>query len=164
MKNPDIFITFWEVYEESRKGGAIIPTEHEHSYSRTHLLSNMQNQTIASTSDTLALSRDSTETPQDEGRSFVFLSGLRGHSVRMQLLSGPWWAAVSTATQGATYGALFGIFNFDGKKNLAKFYFQDINGAIQDEFYIRWALGGSARYRSEPGGAGFWGDQRREFS
>ena len=28
----------WPVYEEARKGGAIIATAHEHSYSRTHLL------------------------------------------------------------------------------------------------------------------------------
>jgi len=39
--------TGWGVYEEARKGGAIIATGHEHSYSRTHLLSSMQNQTIS---------------------------------------------------------------------------------------------------------------------
>ena len=30
--------TGWDVYEECRKGGAIIATGHEHSYSRTHLM------------------------------------------------------------------------------------------------------------------------------
>src|SRR6185436_7091634 len=43
--------TGWPVYEESKKGGAIIATAHEHSYSRTHLLSSMINQTVASTSN-----------------------------------------------------------------------------------------------------------------
>jgi len=40
--------TDWGVYEESRRGGAIIATGHEHSYSRTHLLSSMEQQMVAS--------------------------------------------------------------------------------------------------------------------
>ena len=43
--------TGWGVYEESRKGGAIIATGHEHSFSRTHLMRDMEKQTVASTSD-----------------------------------------------------------------------------------------------------------------
>jgi predicted phosphodiesterase len=128
--------TGWGVYEESRKGGAIIATGHEHSYSRTHLLSSMMNQTIASTSDTLVLTRDDTLTGDDEGRSFAFVSGLGGRSIRKQVLSGPWWASIFTSTQGANYGALFGIFNLDSIPNLAKFYFKDIDGAVPDSFYV----------------------------
>ena len=45
--------TGWDVYEESRKGGAIVATGHDHSYARTHLLSSFQNQTVASTGNTL---------------------------------------------------------------------------------------------------------------
>src|SRR5574341_1677388 len=86
--------TGWGVYEESRKGGAIIATAHEHSYSRTHLLSSCQNQTVASLSDTLILTKDNTATPQDEGRSFVFVSGLGGKSIRDQKQSGNWWASI----------------------------------------------------------------------
>ena len=41
----------WGVYEESRRAGAIAATAHEHSYCRTHLLSSMENQTIASTAE-----------------------------------------------------------------------------------------------------------------
>ena len=78
--------TGWGVYEEARKGGAVIATAHEHSYSRTHLLSSMMNQTVASTSNTLTLTK---------GSSFAFVSGLGGHSVRAQLLSGAWWAGIS---------------------------------------------------------------------
>ena len=129
--------TGWEVYEESRKGGAIIATAHEHSYSRTHLLSNCRNQTVASTSDTLALFADRPETLEDEGRTFVFVSGLGGKSIRDQELDGDWWASIYTSNQGANYGALFGIFNYEGKEGLAKFYFKSINGIVPDEFYVK---------------------------
>ncbi|NIU00221.1 MAG: hypothetical protein GWN01_04580, partial [Nitrosopumilaceae archaeon] len=40
--------TGWEVYEECRKGGAIVATGHEHSYSRTKTLLSIENQTVDS--------------------------------------------------------------------------------------------------------------------
>jgi len=130
--------TGWPVYEEARKGGAIIATGHEHSYSRTHLLSNCQNQTIASTSNTLVLAKDDPNTPaSDEGRSFVFVSGLGGKSVRSQSLSGAWWASIYTSTQNATHGALFGEFNYNGQPDMARFYFKAINSAQPDVFFVR---------------------------
>ncbi|MGB3399408.1 MAG: metallophosphoesterase, partial [Candidatus Deferrimicrobiaceae bacterium] len=70
--------TGWGVYEKSRAGGAIIATGHEHSYSRTHLLSSFESQTVASTDNTLVLASDDLNTPADEGRSFAFVSGLGG--------------------------------------------------------------------------------------
>ncbi|MCG3119067.1 MAG: hypothetical protein ALAOOOJD_01395 [bacterium] len=129
--------TGWPVYEEARKGGAIIATAHEHSYSRTHLLSSCQNQTVASTSNTLVLAKDDANTPADEGRSFVFVSGLGGKSIRSQKLSGAWWASIYTSTQNATYGALFGEFNYNGQPDMARFYFKAINGAQPDAFFVR---------------------------
>jgi hypothetical protein len=128
--------TGWGVYEESRKGGAIIATAHEHSYSRTHLLSSCQNQTVASTSNTLVLTEDQPGTTQDEGKTFVFVSGLGGKSIRSQSLSGAWWASIYTSTQNAAHGALFGVFNVDGMPNKAHFYFKAINGAVPDDFYV----------------------------
>lgn len=128
--------TGWEVYEESRKGGAIIATGHEHSYSRTYLLSSCQNQTIVSTSDTLILTKDRIETEDDEGKTFVFVSGISGISIRDQERTGEWWAKVYTSDQGADYGALFGTFNVNGKPNLATFYFKDINGLVVDSFVV----------------------------
>ena len=128
--------TGWGVYEEARKGGAVIATAHEHSYSRTHLLSSMMNQTVASTSNTLTLTK---------GNSFAFVSGLGGHSVRAQLLSGAWWAGISAATclagdpicqPNGTFGALFAVFNVDGQPNKAFFYFKDISGRIVDSFTV----------------------------
>jgi hypothetical protein len=126
----------WGVYEEARKGGAIIATAHEHSYSRTHLLSSMSNQTVASTSNTLTLTK---------GRSFAFVSGLGGHSTRPQFLSGNWWANIYASTclsgdpvcrPGAAPGALFGVFNVDGRPDKAFFYFKDINGQVIDSFTV----------------------------
>jgi hypothetical protein len=128
--------TGWGVYEEARKGGAIMATAHEHSYSRTHLMSNMMNQTIVNTSDPLTLTK---------GNSFAFVSGLGGNSVRPQLLAGSWWASIYAQTclpadpvclPNGNFGALIGIFNVDGQRNKAVFYFKDINGRTIDSFTV----------------------------
>ena len=118
----------WEPYEECRNGGAIIATGHEHSYERTHLMDNFETQSIASTSNILSI---------EKGRTFVFVSGLGGQSIRGQddeLAANPWWAAVYTAAQGANFGALFCTFNENGVANKAHCYFKDIGGVIPDEF------------------------------
>ncbi len=120
----------WDAYEICREAGAIIATAHEHSYSRTHLLSDMENQVIVATSDTLAL---------EPGNSFVFVSGLGGDSIRAQtdaLANLPHWAAVYSSTQNANYGALFCKFNYQGIENQAYCYFKDIDGDMPDEFFI----------------------------
>ena len=135
--------TGWGVYEESRRGGAIIATAHEHSYSRTHLLSSMERQTIASTGEPLVLSEDDPATPADEGRSFAFVSGLGGNSIRDQERSGDWWAAVYTSTQGAADGALFATFHVNGDPRLAHFYFKDVLGNVADDFLVRSSVGGA---------------------
>src|SRR5207247_683673 len=118
---------------------------HEHSYSRTYLLSSCRDQTVASTASTLILSRDDPSTPADEGRSFVFVSGLGGKSIRSQLLDGPWWASVDTSTQGANYGALFGVFDYQGDPAVAHFYFKEIGGRVVDDFFVRSAAAGGPR-------------------
>jgi predicted phosphodiesterase len=133
--------TGWGVYEESRRGGAIVATAHEHSYSRTHLLARCATQSVASTSDTLVLAGDDSGTPADEGRSFVFVSGLGGRSIRSQQLDGPWWASIYTSTQGANHGALFGVFHHQGDPRRARFYFKDLDGVVADEFLVESTLG-----------------------
>jgi len=99
-------------------------------------LSSMMNQTVASTSNTLTLTK---------GNSFGFVSGLGGNSVRPQLLGGPWWASIyaSTCLDGdpvcqpnGNFGALFGIFNVDGQPNKALFYFKDISGRVVETFTV----------------------------
>jgi hypothetical protein len=134
--------TGWEVYEESRRGGAIVATAHEHSYSRTHLLSNMENRTVASTAQPLVMAGDDpTTTGADEGRSFAFVSGLGGSSIRDQERSGDWWASIYTSTQGASNGALFAVFNVNDDPRLARFYFKDVTGKVIDDFMVRSTLG-----------------------
>lgn len=120
--------TGWGVYEESRRGGAIIATGHEHSYSRTHLLSDFINQTVASSSDTLVLTK---------GATFAFVSGISGKGLRPQIQpADDWWASIYTTDQDSNHGALFGVFNADGQADLARFYFKDITGAVIDSFVV----------------------------
>ncbi len=124
----------WEPYEECRKGGAIVATAHEHSYSRTHLMANFETQSIASTSSTLQI---------EKGKSFAFVSGLGGIGIRSQndaLAANPWWAAVYTSRQSADFGALFCTFNENGVENRAHCYFKDIGGAVPDQFDLQVTL------------------------
>ena len=117
----------WQAYEVCREGGAIVATAHEHSYSRTHLMDDFDTQSVASTSDTLVI---------DEGESFVFVSGLGGHSIRDQELDGPWWASIYTSDQSANFGALFCEFFADGEPERASCYFKDIDGNVPDRFEL----------------------------
>ena len=154
--------TGWGVYEESRKGGAIIATGHEHSYSRTHLLSSMQRQTVADDGDMLAVTGDDAVTGADEGRSIAFVSGLGGRSIREQEQDGDWWASIYTSDQGATYGALFGVFNYGGNPRLAYFYFKDITGKVVDDFFL-WSTLGDAPQAACSDGLDNDGDGRTDF-
>lgn len=131
----------WEVYEASRKGGAIMATGHEHSYSRTYEMANFQSQSISTTDNTVNLVRDDPATDSvDEGRSFAFVSGLGGRGIRDNednLDQNPWWANVYHLNNGGQYGALFGEFNYNGDASLARFYFKDIDGQVRDTFFVR---------------------------
>ena len=129
--------TGWGVYEESRRGGAIVATGHEHSYSRTHLLSNCQKLEVSDRGSSLTLVRDDPTTPEDEGRTVVFVSGLGGKSARVKRRGGDHWAAMYTEEMGATAGVLFGVFNYEGDPNRARFYFKTIEGELIDEFELR---------------------------
>lgn len=117
----------WNVYEESRKAGAIIATAHEHSYSRTHLLQRMSYPTVASRDSTMVLHR---------GRTFVFVSGLGGYEARPQYRSGNWWASIYTASQAALPGALFATFHVDGDPRKARFQFKNIDNKVIDRFEV----------------------------
>lgn len=121
--------TGWDVYEEARLGGAFIATGHEHSYSRSHLLSDMARHSVASRSDTLNLER---------GKTFVFVNGMAGKSMRRarRLPIGDWWAKYYTTDNGANYGALFGTFGVGGRPDVAEFYFKDIDGRVVDRFTV----------------------------
>ena len=135
----------WGVYEESRRGGAIIATAHEHSYARTHTLRSFPEQ-IVDISGSYSIRADDPATHEDEGVTFAFHSGLGGHSIRDQERCFPAtpphgcneeWASIYTSDQGANYGALFGVFNYQGDRCQAYFYFKDIDGTVPDEFFVR---------------------------
>ncbi len=125
--------TGWGVYEECRKEGAMIATGHEHSYSRTFLMDSFEQQIVATTSDILLL---------EKGKSFAFVSGIGGHSVRQQKLKGDWWASIYTLDQEARAGALFCTFDTPskqvevGEKKKANCYFKDIAGKVVDRFVL----------------------------
>ena len=123
--------TGWGVYEECRKGGAIIATGHEHSYSRTLTLSDIDSQIIYSDDPNIVQVGDDT--------TFVFVNGLGGKSIRYtedNLEQNLWWAKYSTSDNGANYGALFCTFNVEMNPNKALCYFKDISGNIVDEFTV----------------------------
>lgn len=127
--------TGWGVYEACRDWGAMVATGHEHSYSRTYLMSSFENQTVVNQSSTLQL---------EEGKSFAFVSGLAGASIRDQENDWPWMASVYSATQNASDGALFCRFNDNGNPNHASCYFKDVKGVVPDQFEMVSLLQGGA--------------------
>ena len=131
--------TGWQVYQACLRSGAIVATAHEHTYSRTFLMDDFETQSIAHRSDHLEIA---------PGRSFAFVSGLGGHSVRPQQSDGDWWASRYSADQGASYGALFCTFG-DAE---ASCRFEDIAGAVPDAFTMRTAFAAEPEAASEAPG------------
>ena len=126
--------TGWEISEACRKAGAIIATGHQHSYSRTHLISAFRDTpVVASTSNILRL---------EKGRTFAFVSGHGGKSARKLYLRpgqkgpDPWWAATFTRDDGAMAGALFCTFNTGRQMAMAECYFKTVEGFIVDRFTV----------------------------
>jgi hypothetical protein len=117
----------WGVYEACREGGGIVATAHEHAYSRTHLMSNFEHQTVADRANHLVI---------QEGETFAFVSGLAGHSIQPQLLSGDWWAAIYTSSQNASYGALICTFGLKGQSHQAACEFKAVDGTVADSFSL----------------------------
>lgn len=120
--------TGWGVYEACREAGALVATAHEHSYSRTYLMSDFDALEVAHRDDHLVL---------EPGRSFAFVSGLGGHSPRGQARDGDWWASTYSLGDGATAGALFCTFS----DRSADCRFEDISGAVPDRFTLESRVG-----------------------
>ena len=133
----------WFVYEECRKGGALVATGHEHSYSRTRTLTDIENQTIdpeCPNPNSLCISAG-----ESGARTFVFVSGLAGQSIRNQDRCLPStfpygcngeWAMIYSSDQGATHGALFITFHVDGNPYKAVGEYKNILGETIDSFEI----------------------------
>jgi hypothetical protein len=131
--------TGWNVYEQCKMGGAIIATGHEHSYTRTKSLSDIQNQIVH---PDYADQNNLVVTP---GTTFVFVSGLGGAGIRDQNRCLPdtypygcngEWASIYSSNQDASPGALFCTFYEDDNPTKASCYFKDIAGNIPDTFSI----------------------------
>lgn len=129
----------WGVYEACKNHGAIIATGHEHSYERTKTLTSMRNQIVDPKFP------DPNHLAVGPGRSFAFVSGLGGESIRDQKRclpnSPPYgckgeWAKIYTSDQGAQYGVLFITFNINHNPNKAHGYFKNTRGQIVDDFDI----------------------------
>src|SRR3989344_8820860 len=118
----------WPSYDTCAKYGAVIATAHEHSYERTKtLLGGLSGQTLANLQADFGQHPVAGGIPGNPnsvlvapGKSFVFVSGLGGNSIRNQDRCLPTtypfgsgtgcnyiWANVYTSDQGAKYGALF---------------------------------------------------------
>ena len=122
--------TGWGVYEACREQGALITTAHEHAYSRSFLLSNIENQELADDNPRSAkLSR---------GETVVIVSGLGGKSSRPLQTDGYWWAHKENKGTGAVAGALICSFGSDASvSNKADCYFKDIKKGVVDRFTLR---------------------------
>jgi hypothetical protein len=144
----------WAVYETCKNHGAIIATGHEHSYSRTKTLTHIRNQTVDTRQHPPidGVPSNPNQLLVGPGRTFVFVSGLGGRSMRNQDRCKPFiypygggagcnhiWAKAYTLNQTdgiAKFGALFIIFNYNGDPTKAHGYFKTSNGVIVDEFDI----------------------------
>jgi|GEM_PF-1588555 len=144
--------TGWGVYEACREAGGIVATAHEHSYSRTWLMDDFENQSVVNRENQLEIG---------PGQSFAFVSGLGGNSVRPQIIDGDWWAAKWSSTQGATHGALFCQFG----TSEAECHFEDLAGAEPDRFTLKTLIEGEEPTCGSPnidstvdGGVHVWRD------
>jgi len=136
----------YKAYEECRKYGAIINNAHEHSYSRTHTMREL------SSSSRLIPDNKENDVTLDLGKTFVFVQGLAGASVRNEcngLGDLDYWAAWAAGNghqnaqtnggrdpKGTTYGSLFCTFKPNGIADRADCFFEDITGTKFDEFSI----------------------------
>ncbi len=118
----------WDIYEACREEGAMIATGHEHSYSRTYLLSDMSEHTVATTTSPFVFK---------EGVAMAFVSGIGGKSVRPQgQATGAWWDSVYTSLNNAKPGALFCTFGSTTDPKKGKCEFKNIAAETIDSFEI----------------------------
>lgn len=113
----------WEVYEACREAGALVATAHEHTYSRTFLISDFPTQAF----DPKAPLKI------EPGKTIAFVSGLGGAAPRVRKRNDPWMAAAySRDDDKKAAGALFCHFR-DAE---ADCYFKDVNGSTIDSFQL----------------------------
>jgi len=120
--------TGYPILDVCRRYGAIVSTAHEHSYSRSVLMDDFASQSIVQPIqiDPLQL---------EFGRSFLYVSGLGGHSIRPWLYDAqenPWWAQCAATDNGVNYGAL--LCEFTDTEAVCEFV--DLDGIVWDKFTV----------------------------
>ena len=137
--------TGWGVYEACREGGALIHTGHEHAYSRTHLMTGFSDEPTFEQGPLVI----------QPGQTVAWVSGLAGVGVREQKREAAHWASVWTKTQGAAPGVLLCTFAPDGRQDVARCVFRDVNGAEPDAFELSLgASGGEEQVEGQDQGQG----------
>jgi hypothetical protein len=115
--------TGWAVFEEGRLQGVTTWNGHEHSYGRTHLLSDMDTQVIADNTSPYTISK---------GTSIVIQAGAGGASLRAY---GPWANEPYWASKFNTnYGVNLCTFGAQGDPRRADCVFRDIGGVNRDSW------------------------------
>jgi hypothetical protein len=122
----------WDAYDTCRRAGAIVCTGHEHSYSRTFLMTSFEDQNIAPSPDphNLVLS---------EGQTFAFVNGVGGRAARPCVGNSqrnPWWASAWCRDNSLEPGALICRFNFNGDPTKAFCQFKQFDGTVRDQFTV----------------------------
>ena len=120
----------WDVYDTCRRLGAIVQTGHEHSYSRTKTLTNIQTQTVDSTAEARPSSAsDWAARSSTWSGSGVTAFGTRPVVYRRRRLTAATASGHSStpSNQSATHGAQFITFNA-GDPRRAVGYFKNVSG------------------------------------
>ncbi|KAI3649753.1 hypothetical protein MP228_005385 [Amoeboaphelidium protococcarum] len=126
----------YEVYEVCRRHGAIIATAHEHSYSRTKVMSNFVDAsavdqhhhhyhplTVITEDNEQSEAEDVSTVTIRRGETFAFVSGLGGRSIRQcrkNIGKEHWWASYGCQQQNINHGALLCEFQTFSRKSTLK--------------------------------------------
>ena len=115
--------TGWAVFEEGRLQGVTTWNGHEHSYGRTHLLSDMDTQVISDNVSPYSIAR---------GTSMVIQTGSGGSSLRSfgPYANEPYWASKFNTN----YGVNICTFGAAGDPRRADCVFRDITGVDRDSW------------------------------
>jgi hypothetical protein len=136
----------WEAYQICARHGVPVITGHEHSYSRSQVLT-----AIGDSTQGHGALGGFEELQLEPGRTFVTVAGLGGQSARTRTRdheSDTWWASIyardyqmrNGVVEGTSpdvqYGALFLEIGIDGDASRARGYFKTTGGEVRDEFTL----------------------------
>lgn len=137
----------WEAYRVCQRNGVPVLNGHEHSYSRTQLLT-----AIGDRSQMHGATLEMSDFELGPGRTFVVVSGLGGEGQRDRApdhAQDGWWAStyaqndqqlngIQTGTDpDIEDGALFVTFHVDDDPYKARGYFKTVSGEVRDELTWR---------------------------